>query len=91
MPETLDATQWLCQICIEKPCLCKFRKTIPRAKMFAIEITLLHTRKTAKTPISKTLICYKRQKVSFKTLIYKKVENVSFTNICSAKRLVKQH
>lgn len=32
MPETLDATQWLCQICIEKPRLCKFRKTIPRAK-----------------------------------------------------------
>lgn len=56
-----------------------------------MKIALLHARKTAKTPISKTLICYKRQKVSFKTLIYKKVENVSFTNICSEKRLVKQH
>ena len=56
-----------------------------------MKIALLHARKTAKTPIPKTLICCKRQKVSFKTLIYKKVENVSFTNIYSAKRLVKQH
>ena len=32
-------------------------------KMFVLKIALPHTRKTAKTPISKTLICYKRQKV----------------------------
>lgn len=60
---------------------CKFRKTNPQQKMFAMKIALLHARKTPKTPISKTLICNQRRKRKFSSVDLLQTAKSFFQNV----------